>query len=603
MDEASRLRRVPGYDSKASWDALDARKARIFVQIASYRDPECQWTLKDLFDKAAHPERVFVGLVWQYAPGQDGHCFVYRPPRSRVRTRMIHAGKSRGVCWARARTQALWRGEEFTLQIDSHMRFERHWDRKLIALCRQTGSAKPVLTAYPSGYTPPDRLERGYVFSMGARRFKRNGILTMEGRPIRVEKAPALPIRGVFCSACFLFAPSNVIAEVPYDPHLYFFGEEISLAVRLWTHGWDLFYPNIPIVYHRWKRSERPTHFDDHPDWDQLDAVSVSRVQHLLAGDKAADPRVLKDMERYGLGTERTLEEYQRYSGIHFARRTFNLHARRGDPYPPFVRDRPPTPVTPIFMTKTVSAHKPRKVLECSGGVVFDNFLPEALYQKIHHYACIAEYERINTRGRIKKVWRIRDGFPLRSMLNLFFFADQAKRPSPKPDWAFPTGTDLDQFAEHLNALAPGAARYIGRPKKDWDRFSATAWIYPAGTALSLHDDGSGVYTGAFTYFLNPHWDIHWGGLLLLLDPRTSQALQEFKTAENVQDYYNGKWIEPVENPFVWEPGLAHCVFPKRNRIVFIHPEAYHLVTKVNADAGDNARMSLAGFFQKRKKK
>ena len=37
----------------------------IFVQIASYRDPECQWTVKDLFDKADHPERVYVGIFWQ----------------------------------------------------------------------------------------------------------------------------------------------------------------------------------------------------------------------------------------------------------------------------------------------------------------------------------------------------------------------------------------------------------------------------------------------------------------------------------------------------------------------------------------------------------
>ena len=29
-----------------------AKEDTIFVQIASYRDPELQWTLKDLFEKA-----------------------------------------------------------------------------------------------------------------------------------------------------------------------------------------------------------------------------------------------------------------------------------------------------------------------------------------------------------------------------------------------------------------------------------------------------------------------------------------------------------------------------------------------------------------------
>jgi len=39
---------------------------RIFVSVVVYRDPEAQHTLKDMFDKASHPERVFAGVVWQY---------------------------------------------------------------------------------------------------------------------------------------------------------------------------------------------------------------------------------------------------------------------------------------------------------------------------------------------------------------------------------------------------------------------------------------------------------------------------------------------------------------------------------------------------------
>jgi hypothetical protein len=39
---------------------------RIFVSVVVYRDPEAQHTLKDMFDKASHPQRVFAGVVWQY---------------------------------------------------------------------------------------------------------------------------------------------------------------------------------------------------------------------------------------------------------------------------------------------------------------------------------------------------------------------------------------------------------------------------------------------------------------------------------------------------------------------------------------------------------
>ena len=34
-----------------------AERERIFVQIASYRDPDCQWTIKDLYDYAATSRR------------------------------------------------------------------------------------------------------------------------------------------------------------------------------------------------------------------------------------------------------------------------------------------------------------------------------------------------------------------------------------------------------------------------------------------------------------------------------------------------------------------------------------------------------------------
>ena len=57
----------------------------IFVQIASYRDPECQWTVKDLFAKAKHPDAVNVGLCWQYDPDKDKDCFTESERTEQVR--------------------------------------------------------------------------------------------------------------------------------------------------------------------------------------------------------------------------------------------------------------------------------------------------------------------------------------------------------------------------------------------------------------------------------------------------------------------------------------------------------------------------------------
>ena len=42
----------------------------IFVQIASYRDPELVPTIKDCIAKAKHPERLTFGVCWQNSPDE-----------------------------------------------------------------------------------------------------------------------------------------------------------------------------------------------------------------------------------------------------------------------------------------------------------------------------------------------------------------------------------------------------------------------------------------------------------------------------------------------------------------------------------------------------
>ena len=75
---------------------------RIFVQIASYRDPELQWTVQDLFNKAAKPERIFAGICWQFDPEADNHCFQVPYPRpDQVRVVNFRYQDSKGANWAR----------------------------------------------------------------------------------------------------------------------------------------------------------------------------------------------------------------------------------------------------------------------------------------------------------------------------------------------------------------------------------------------------------------------------------------------------------------------------------------------------------------------
>src|SRR5690606_8638871 len=100
-------------------------------------------------------------VCWQVDPKEDADCFLipYSFP-SQVREKRYHPSESKGACWARSEARKLWQGEEFTLQIDAHSRFEKGWDEALLEMQAQCASEKAVLTTYAPHYTPPDEKKR-----------------------------------------------------------------------------------------------------------------------------------------------------------------------------------------------------------------------------------------------------------------------------------------------------------------------------------------------------------------------------------------------------------------------------------------------------------
>jgi hypothetical protein len=240
--------------------------------------------------------------------------------------------------------------------------------------------------------------------------------------------------------------------------------------------------------------------------------------------------------------------------------------------------------------------HKPTKVFESKGAVVIDNFLPEAMYRSLHQHMLRADYHYINT-SKVSRAWHIHDGFPLGSDESAFYYADPSIRPI-EGGLNYPSKTVFDPFIESILATQPDVQHITGQKARDWWHFSVTGWLYPPGTGLSLHEDGSGVYSGAYVYFLNPEWKPHWGGHLLLMNERSNEKMRQYQSDNDKSDVYRAKWMHANRtDELIMDEGLAHCVFPKGNRIVFIASDAYHMVTKVNEQAGDNVRMSLAGFF------
>lgn len=303
----------------------------IFVSIASYRDPDCQNTVRDLFEKAANPERVFIGICLQIVPGEDEDCLVSTERREQLRVIEVHASESRGACWARSRVQELWRGEDYFFQVDSHMRFVSGWDEKLISMLGKCAGEKVVISTYPLEFTPPDQFAPDNLVTIAPKGFDEDGVLTQNSALYSLDSAPERPAPSPFIGAGMLFASGRIVDEIPYDPYLYFTGEEITLGARLWTSGWEIYSPNEVIAYHNYiKQTGRPRHWDDQTDWVSLNLRSRRRLRHILGIElinNDSDDRV--DIERYGLGSVRTLAEYEAFSGL-----DFKGHLFKGQPLP-----------------------------------------------------------------------------------------------------------------------------------------------------------------------------------------------------------------------------------------------------------------------------
>lgn len=86
-----------------------------------------------------------------------------------------------------------------------------------------------------------------HVLKPGATFEADHRVLPFEAHPHAGDAAADAVVPGFHLAAGCLFAPGRLVQALPYDPHFYFHGEEQALAVRLFTHGWDIFHtPRLP---------------------------------------------------------------------------------------------------------------------------------------------------------------------------------------------------------------------------------------------------------------------------------------------------------------------------------------------------------------------
>lgn len=305
---------------------------RIFVSVAAFCDPYLEFTLDSLFSQARHPQNISVAVIDQSFDAAR-EWLKAKPYWTQIRYAHLHPLDARGVSWARSLAFSLYNNEDYFLQIDSHTWFDPAWDQMLlddIAVLQQQ-TAKPILTTYP----PPFEFDEvGKPFktlkpagTIYALRVHPETTLDADNATLRfrVEHVRAAgPIEGFHVAGGFLFTLGQFVQAIPYDPLMYFHGEEQNLAIRAYTHGWTIIHPfheRIPLCHlYKQPNNEHKSHHW-HPDyeaeravkWTELKARADARLKGLVYEGK--------NHGAYGLGNVRTLDDFARLSGVDYPHR------------------------------------------------------------------------------------------------------------------------------------------------------------------------------------------------------------------------------------------------------------------------------------------
>lgn len=142
-----------------------------------------------------------------------------------------------------------------------------------------------------------------------------------------------------FWAAGFSFARGHFLINVPYDQYLpmVFQGEEISIGLRGFTHGYDFYAAERGVCFHMYaikdnveRRKKIPLFWENGSLYRRAAIPSMKRLNTIIGmAHWPTDEWRQDDMDQYGLGQVRTTEKFFQTFGIHLHNQTVEHHLCR----------------------------------------------------------------------------------------------------------------------------------------------------------------------------------------------------------------------------------------------------------------------------------
>jgi hypothetical protein len=296
-------------------------KPSIFVQIAAYRDLEVAPTILDAIEKSSGNYTINFGVHTVYVDESE----INVPDLPNVKHAESKAPNNIGLGIGRALAHQFYNGEDYYLQCDSHSRFVEGWDDiavNSVLNYQSYGIKKPLLTMYPANYwyvsTTESHIEKDVIVKENLTNISFHE-KPEQFKSMRIPNQTAIGVEGgnIFVKSVSGGSIFTVGGFLPFNTDIAFYGEEIWLAARAYTNGFDIVVPDQQYMYHLYYNHDKPADINkrkllwqDYPsEFEKLDKVSKELIYKTLTEGTQGE---------MFLGTERTLADYGVFAGLNF---------------------------------------------------------------------------------------------------------------------------------------------------------------------------------------------------------------------------------------------------------------------------------------------
>lgn len=278
---------------------------KIFVSIASYRDQELLDTVFSILRQAKNPSSLFLSIFSQDDKHPDLESVFKIFGIKDYKYVKVHYSDARGVGYARFKTQEhLNNSYKYYIQVDSHTQFIENWDEIIIEHYEKARGywGDLIFTAYPGTYEYTETGNIKFATSLVPTCLRIQEAST--GSPFRFEPkykeyvgGDIGEFHGYFCAG-LAFGYSKYFLDVPYDPEIYFNGEEQTLAIRFYCKDIKLVAPPYNYCFHHYTGKKRIRHWENSETWKTYDEIGIKRLNDFFEYKLDATYGI-SDIEKY----------------------------------------------------------------------------------------------------------------------------------------------------------------------------------------------------------------------------------------------------------------------------------------------------------------